>query len=184
MNYLREKSAKPSPLPKHKISPPFSLEIFRKTAETSENNFKSYTNKLYKKIKIGAFATDKIIKKYIKCSNEKCLYRIYLSNELQPGLPIKCPALHQTCSTVIFFFSQHILKIHQCFMANHAPFTCSLVSTVSEASISIVESSLRMMANFKKCIQCGQLIENLLCSHHVTCKCGKQFCWYCLSDWT
>lgn len=104
MSYLREKPTKPSPHSNQKISQFFTLEIFRKTTEQNQNNFKSYTNKIYKKTKIGTFLTESIIKKYIKCSKKGCPYVIHLPTDVQSIQPIKCAASHQTCSTVIHFF--------------------------------------------------------------------------------
>ena len=69
-------------------------------------------------------------------------------------------------------------------MANHAPFPCSLVSNFLENSNSITRSSMWMIANSKKCVQCQKHIEKNGGCNHMTCKlCGKEFCWLCLSNW-
>lgn len=108
MSYLREKAAKQKPFPKNQIKQLCSLEVFQKTTETNENNFKSYTNKFFKKNiehKIGTSILKSNNKVYIKCSNKNCTYIIKLSSDIQPDCLIKCPALHQTCPKVTFSYS-------------------------------------------------------------------------------
>ena len=68
-------------------------------------------------------------------------------------------------------------------MSNHAPFACNLVSTVLENSDAISRSEIWISANSKKCSQCGKYIEKTGGGNLMTCTCGRQFCWLCLSDW-
>lgn len=68
-------------------------------------------------------------------------------------------------------------------MPNHFPFACSLASIVSETSNSNAKSSLWMIANSKKCVQCGKYIEKIGGGNLMMCTCGREFCWLCLSNW-
>ena len=44
-------------------------------------------------------------------------------------------------------------------------------------------SLLRQKFNFKECPKCKRIIERIAGCPHITCPCGKQFCYNCLGNW-
>ena len=48
---------------------------------------------------------------------------------------------------------------------------------------STVASFLREKFNFKECPRCKRIIEKIAGCPHITCPCGKEFCYHCLGDW-
>ena len=42
---------------------------------------------------------------------------------------------------------------------------------------------LQKKFNFKECPKCKRIIERISGCPHITCLCGKDFCYICLGDW-
>lgn len=46
------------------------------------------------------------------------------------------------------------------------------------------DNDMWLLANTKTCPKCKNAIQKNLGCMHMTCRCGYQFCWLCLGDWT
>lgn len=82
-----------------------------------------------------------------------------------------------------------------CFQCNdyeigdHMPATCENVRSWMERASSESENIKWLLANTKRCPQCGKPIEKNGGCMHMTCRkqsggCGHEFCWLCRGPWT
>lgn len=84
---------------------------------------------------------------------------------------VRCGVNHQFCFA--------------CNESSHAPCPCQLVAKWNEKSKDESETLKWIQVNTKDCPKCNTFIEKNGGCNHMTCrKCGFEFCWICLGDWT
>jgi len=82
--------------------------------------------------------------------------------------------VHCVCGTTYCF---------KCNLSAHAPSSCYemnkwfLKSTDDQASINLIKATTTI------CPKCKVALDRTTACNHITCKCGHQFCFQCLSDW-
>lgn len=74
-----------------------------------------------------------------------------------------------------------------CRETSHRPLSCELFGRWQDMIGGKNQSNnlddLWTKINTKKCPGCKKNIEKNMGCMHMTCPCGKQFCWLCLKDW-
>jgi IBR domain, a half RING-finger domain/IBR domain len=74
-----------------------------------------------------------------------------------------------------------------CFGEAHAPAACAMITewnAAVDSSTGEMESLAWILANTRKCPECGNAIAKADGCLHMTCKCGGEFCWICGSNWS
>jgi len=71
----------------------------------------------------------------------------------------------------------------KCGLEAHSPLDCETL-TKWNAKNSSSDDSAWIKANTKTCPRCKNPIQKNEGCMHMTCRCGHQFCWLCLGDWS
>lgn len=66
----------------------------------------------------------------------------------------------------------------------HRPVDCETVAKWALKNKAEANDTMWMLVNSKPCPKCKWPIEKDQGCMHMTCRCGYQFCWLCLVDWT
>ena len=113
-------------------------------------------------------------------------------NPTKPQPPIKfCPS--SLCQNAILLnnpsYSSEVTCTcgftwcFKCTQESHRPLSCEMLNQW-EKRVNNDGSDSWILANTKVCPKCKNYIEKNLGCMHMTCKCGHQFCWLCLGDWS
>lgn len=70
-----------------------------------------------------------------------------------------------------------------CGQESHRPLTCETLTKWNQ-KVMADDNETWILANTKPCPKCKNAIQKNLGCMHMTCKCGYQFCWLCLGDWS
>ncbi|KAI3842386.1 hypothetical protein MKX03_031421 [Papaver bracteatum] len=70
-----------------------------------------------------------------------------------------------------------------CLDDAHSPVDCDTAGKWAMQNSNEPENLTWILANSKPCPQCKRPIEKNQGGMHMTCCCGFEFCWLCLSDW-
>lgn len=77
---------------------------------------------------------------------------------------------------------------HFCFRCGeeaHEPASCAQMLHWTEKCMNESETANWILANTRKCPQCGTRIEKNQGCNHMTCRqCKHEFCWICMGSWT
>ncbi|EZG81600.1 IBR domain protein [Gregarina niphandrodes] len=81
----------------------------------------------------------------------------------------------ELCGTVMCFV---------CGEEDHRPVPCEMMLDWQRRNQEDCPNILWVLINAKNCPQCRHPIEKNQGCMHMTCRCGHQFCWLCLGDWS
>ncbi|KAI3879854.1 hypothetical protein MKW92_022960, partial [Papaver armeniacum] len=70
-----------------------------------------------------------------------------------------------------------------CLDDAHRPVDCNTAGKWAMQNIKEPENLTWILANSKPCPECKRAIEKNEGGMRMTCRCGFEFCWLCLSDW-
>lgn len=137
----------------------------------TEKEYARYQDKLQKSL-----VRDNPHVKY--CPGPGCTNVIRAESKNYNKTPVKCDCGFSFCFVCSDFE-----------IGNHLPATCEQIRSWMKREIDEGENIQYIIANTKKCPNCGSNIEKNGGCMHMTCHkkaggCGHEFCWLCRGDWS
>jgi len=109
------------------------------------------------------------------CPNPRCSFLILLDFADPTKTEFPCPS--RTCQTTVCV---------RCRSLSHRGQTCEERAALSEEKKDQDMAAILKLASEKqwqRCRQCGQMVDLTHGCHHMTCRCGHNFCYRCGVQW-